>query len=268
MAMMLTMQRVAGEPTRRADPKLSSFLTSGDRRWQDAGISRTQSWVSEHSLTTVCRVTPRAPALPPDQRRAAILRAARPLLLEQAGTFTTRQVAEAAGIAEGTLFRIFGTKRELMQAMISDAMDPTDVCEDLDAIDRSLPLDERVTLVLARMQRAINDVSAVFAALFQIPDADANGLGNPPHHHSPGAKARSEAQSRQLQQAIARVLAGDADVLACSLDEAAALVSSMAFATAHPHVNHHPDSNPHRLARLLLGGLAPTQCTSDKESPC
>lgn len=211
-------------------------------------------------------VTPRAPALPPDQRRAAILRAARPLLLERGGTFTTRQVAEAAGIAEGTLFRIFDTKRELMQAVISDAMDPTDVCEDLDAIDCSLPLVDRVSRVLERMQRAIDDVSAVFTALFQMPDAD--GLTSPGHHHSPDAKARSEAHSRQLQEAIARVLAADANALACSLDEAAALVGSMAFATAHPHVTHHPSSTPRELAELLLGGLAPARCTSDKESPC
>ena len=52
----------------------------------------------------------------PDERRTAIVEVAIPLLEEHGATLTTKQVAEAAGIAEGTLFRAFGTKDELVHA--------------------------------------------------------------------------------------------------------------------------------------------------------
>src|SRR3546814_17138747 len=42
----------------------------------------------------------RAPALPADERREAIIRATLPLLLEHAEMVSTRQIAEAAGIGE------------------------------------------------------------------------------------------------------------------------------------------------------------------------
>ena len=55
----------------------------------------------------------RAAALPPDERRSMIVAATLPLLLEHGDRVTTRQIAEAAGIAEGTIFRAFADKDEM-----------------------------------------------------------------------------------------------------------------------------------------------------------
>ena len=59
-----------------------------------------------------------------DNRRRAIVEAITPLLIEHGGGVTTRQMAEAAGIAEGTIFRVFSDKCALIHEAIKSGMDP------------------------------------------------------------------------------------------------------------------------------------------------
>lgn len=211
--------------------------------------------VPDSTAPRVARSTRAAP-LPPDERRAAILAAARPVLLEQGARFTTRQVAEAAGIAEGTLFRVFATKRELLDALIEHVMDPTALCEDLAAIDHELPLQPRIAAALARIQRGIDEVSNVLAVLMQQPGDDAPQMKG--KHHDPDARARHEEQSALLHASVVSLLQPDVEQLAADLDEAASLVRAMAFSTAHPHVTDHQLTDPERLAHLLVHGLLHT----------
>ncbi|HET9301799.1 MAG TPA: helix-turn-helix domain-containing protein, partial [Propionibacteriaceae bacterium] len=65
----------------------------------------------------------RAAPLPLDERRAALIAATEPLLEQFGREISTRQIAEAAGIAEGTIFRAFATKEELIDAVIKDSFD-------------------------------------------------------------------------------------------------------------------------------------------------
>ena len=52
----------------------------------------------------------RASAMPAEERRTAIIEAVRPLLAEYGESVTSKQIAAAAGIAEGTIFRVFADK--------------------------------------------------------------------------------------------------------------------------------------------------------------
>ena len=76
-------------------------------------------------VTTTVPRSRRAEALPADERRAMIVEAMLPLLLEHGEMVTTRQIAEAAGIAEGTIFRVFADKDELIAAVVEHAADAT-----------------------------------------------------------------------------------------------------------------------------------------------
>lgn len=66
----------------------------------------------------------RAPPLDRAARRAKIIEAVAPLLAARGGAVTTRELAQAAGVAEGTLFSVFDDKRSLMLAAIQGRLDP------------------------------------------------------------------------------------------------------------------------------------------------
>ena len=85
-------------------------------------------------------MSPRAVALPPDQRREALVQATLPLLLVHGRAVTTRQIAEAAGVAEGTIFRVFDSKDELVEAAVRQAFVPGRLANELDDIDPAAPL--------------------------------------------------------------------------------------------------------------------------------
>src|SRR5215475_10294923 len=93
------------------------------------------------ATTTGSRST-RASALPPDERRSMIVAATLPLLLEHGDRVTSRQIAEAAGIAEGTIFRVFADKDEVIVAVIDAALDQDPLETALDEIDPKLGFED------------------------------------------------------------------------------------------------------------------------------
>ena len=66
--------------------------------------------------------TRRAAALAPDDRRAMLVATTLELVLESGADVSTRQIAEAAGVAEGTIFRVFDTKEELLRGRVGERL--------------------------------------------------------------------------------------------------------------------------------------------------
>lgn len=88
-----------------------------------------------------------------DERRAAIAHATIPLLEQHGSQVSTRQIAIAAGVAEGTLFRAFDDKVELLTAAAERALDPTARVAEID----DLPAAPDLAAELVQVARVIAD---------------------------------------------------------------------------------------------------------------
>jgi len=86
-----------------------------------------------------------------EDRRAMIVHAVLPLLMEHGTAVTTAQIARAAGIGEGTIFRAFKDKDELFDACTAEVLRPDHV---LDAI-AEIPIEQQVADRLVEAAEAL-----------------------------------------------------------------------------------------------------------------
>ncbi|MGL4744800.1 MAG: TetR/AcrR family transcriptional regulator [Dermatophilaceae bacterium] len=175
-------------------------------------------------------MTPRASALHPDERRAAIVDIALPLLREHGAALTTKQVAEAAGIAEGTLFRAFGTKDELVKACCATVFDDTSTVDAIVAIDRQLPLEARLTAAVGLCQQHIGGVVELMFAL-RTTGLPAGVLPDRPHRR-PGTGRKRD--SDRIDAALRDVIGTDAELLRLPAQRVIDVLANLTMASVHP----------------------------------
>lgn len=107
----------------------------------------------------------RAKPLAPDERRAHIIDAVIPLIRENGRNISTRQIAEAAGVAEGTIFRAFGDKESVIQAAIDRFMDPEPMRAKMRRIDPDEPTEEKVRQVIQLLRDRLTGFIGFMAAV-------------------------------------------------------------------------------------------------------
>lgn len=194
----------------------------------------------------------RATPLPADERREAILTAALPLFLGCGGNdLSTRQIAEAAGVAEGTLFRAFDSKTDIIGALVERALDTTQVCAAIAAIDRDQPLEDRLTACFELLIERMRTTTRLFIALMS------REIHGGHRRHDPQVEA---SRSADVRTAIVDVIGADAGRLGVPAEFAAEYLRATAFASAHPSfapiLTSSTDAGPHQDAvQCLLHGV-------------
>lgn len=103
--------------------------------------------------------------MPPAERRAAILQAVKPALAELGASITTRQLAEIAGVSEGTIFNAFDDKDDLIDAVVESTLDTTALEAALAAIDPDQPFEARLVEATTHMQRRMVEIWRLFAVI-------------------------------------------------------------------------------------------------------
>ena len=190
------------------------------------------------------RVTTRAPALPAEQRRQAIIAATLPLLLERGANVSTREIADAAGIAEGTIFGVFPDKEAVVQAALRAAFDPEPTERALDAIDRSLPFEDQLEAAVDVMQRRFADIWRLVST-----------VGEPGERPTP---------PRDFA-ALADIFAMQPCRLRTDPATAARELRALTLAVSHPVLWASAPLTPREIVKLLLDGIRASTADCEQE---
>jgi AcrR family transcriptional regulator len=181
----------------------------------------------------------RAKPMSVDERRTMIIDAVIPLLIEHGREVSTRQIADAAGIAEGTIFRVFDDKEELFAAAVEKFLDPTAANRALRAIDPDETIEAKVNDILLLLRSRMTGIFGIM--------------------HAVGMSGRPPVQPRasdRFADVITDVLAPDLAQLGVPTERVASFVRLIAFASAIPQFNEGHEMSTADLAYLITNGIA------------
>jgi AcrR family transcriptional regulator len=182
----------------------------------------------------------------PEERRAAIIRATIPLLHEHGVEVSTRQIAAAAGVAEGTIFGVFESKNSLVVCSVIKALDPQATLDAIDAIDPAAPLRDRLTAAAELIHDRFADNAQLMTAARKLIIAG---------HTDPDAQARITANREKLHAALVAVIEPDADRLRRSPATVARMLLLFCGANMYGPFGDPDGFRGAELVSLLLDGL-------------
>ncbi|MFK0293391.1 TetR/AcrR family transcriptional regulator [Streptomyces sp. NPDC090442] len=164
-----------------------------------------------------------------EQRRAMIVAVALPLVAEHGTAVTTSQIARAAGIGEGTVFRAFKDKDALLDACLAEAAGVDHVLRELASIPLDEPLTARLTEAAEALCAHMERMGTVLRSLYAT--GHRGDRGRPDRARAGGAppedgRARSFAA---LREAVEELIEPDREALRLSPERVAAAFLGLLF---------------------------------------
>jgi len=162
-----------------------------------------------------------------------------PLILEHGRDLTSKQIAEACGIAEGTIFRAFGDKETLITTAVERYLDPLALRANLRAVDGDLPLDDKLAAIMGLLRDRFSSVIRMMAAI---------GRSGPPAR-------REGSDPNDFAVVIAELLAPHIDEMRVEPQQVAQFARVIAFASALPVFGDSIPLSPAELLDLFQHGV-------------
>jgi AcrR family transcriptional regulator len=181
-------------------------------------------------------------------RRHAILDVVIPLLIEKGSSVTTAEMAQAAGIAEGTIFRVFPDKSALIYEAVKVTMDPNPVAHAIRAIRPSAPMRTQFTKAARVLLDHFNRVIALAELLRSMPG---------PHDAGKCDVRRLITESSAvISKALTGLFERHGEALRVPPSTAVAALRGLIFASGHPLLSPRERLTVEEVVSILLSGIA------------
>lgn len=189
----------------------------------------------------------RAKPLPPEDRRRTIVEAVIPLLVAEGPAVTTRQMADAAGVAEGTIFSVFPDKSSILAEAVKVSIDPSSLCEALATIPATHAMEEQLELAAELLSERGERLMALVSVLRTMPHADF------PHHE---AAHRHFAESNEVVlAAVSELLERHRQALTVDPRRAAVVFRGLVFVNSHPTISSLDKLTSREIVEIALRGV-------------
>jgi len=195
----------------------------------------------------MCAKTGRAKPLSRDKRRAAILDAVVPLLLEKGAAVTTAEMAEAAGIAEGTIFRAFADKATLLYEAVKATMDPLPLREILRRIPAEAPFEDQVLAATAALLGYFERGAALMGILRGMPSPESRTAASP--------RRRAFDSQAVITKELTAIMNRRRDRMLVTPGQAAVILRGLVFTNVHPWLAPDEKLTAEQIVAVLLSGV-------------
>lgn len=195
----------------------------------------------------------RAKPLTRNERRRAILDAVTPLLVERGAAVTTSEMAQAADVAEGTIFRAFPDKATLLHEAVRATMDPVPIQEALQAIPKTTPIESQLVAAAEALAARFERITALMGMLRSLPHGEKRDTTD---SHRLAADSMAA-----IADALAEIMAQHRNQLRTTPERAAFALRGLIFANTHQLLAAEDRMSPEEIVAILVAGIL----TNDQE---
>jgi len=162
------------------------------------------------------------------------VRSVLPLLIARGQAVTSQELADAAGVSEGTIFNVFGSKDDLLAAALDSALEQEPFERAVEAIDHNQPFVDQLTAATELIQHRIVDVWRLIS-----------GIGSSHQRHE---------RPLPPSPALTAVLMRHHDRITADPAEAARLLRALTLSLTHPLLTAQA-VGADRIVEVFLNGV-------------